>query len=309
MAKSCCLTFCHSNKARNENLSFYMIPNEATEPHRRTLWLQAIQREDVNGKLWHPKSDYHFVCSKHFVEEADQRSGKACAKLSLTRYARKQKREENKAIRPPKKQFQPEKNNNVIPGTSVPPGKSFEITETVTSLDEEAPICDKKYSTGESVPAEVDNLTNDDDKEGKKNDCPTEARKEDNDFLQNTTIGALLHSSSVQGDDKKCKMLTGLSWGTFEVLYDFMKQHIKPCSSSQPKVPMKEQLFITLIKLQQNPSLDLICHLIGVARSTFFDIFSKWLNLLYAKISFLLHWPDREVMFRAVPPLFRARYP
>ncbi len=45
-----------------------MIPNEATEPHRRTLWLQAIRREDVNGKLWEPKSDYHYVCSEHFIE-------------------------------------------------------------------------------------------------------------------------------------------------------------------------------------------------------------------------------------------------
>ncbi len=118
-----------------------------------------------------------------------------------------------------------------------------------------------------------------------------------------------LHSSAVQGNDTKCRIFTALSWSTFEVLYDYMYPHIKPCSSSQSKIAVKEQLFITLVKLRQNLSVDLIIHLLGIARSTFVEIFSKWLNLLYLKIGFLVHWPDREVIFQTVPPVFKDKYP
>ena len=67
MPKSCCVTNCCVNKKKNPELSFYLIPSEATEPERRMLWIQAVRREDVNGKLWQPKSEYHYVCSKHFI--------------------------------------------------------------------------------------------------------------------------------------------------------------------------------------------------------------------------------------------------
>ena len=59
---------CTTNKLKNPDLSFYLLPSEATEPERRLLLLQAIRREDKDGKLWSPASDYHYVCSRHFIE-------------------------------------------------------------------------------------------------------------------------------------------------------------------------------------------------------------------------------------------------
>ncbi|XP_029942121.1 zinc finger protein 37-like isoform X2 [Salarias fasciatus] len=80
MVKSCCVVGCTNNKSKNPTLSFYMIPSECTEPERRQLWLQAINRKatsksenrltPLHNNLWHPRSDYTYVCSAHFISGA-----------------------------------------------------------------------------------------------------------------------------------------------------------------------------------------------------------------------------------------------
>ncbi|KAI4805790.1 hypothetical protein KUCAC02_010387, partial [Chaenocephalus aceratus] len=67
MPRSCCVPFCTTNKLKNQNLKFYILPNGSTEPRRRTWWLQAIRREDEFGHLWDPKSKHVYVCSQHFI--------------------------------------------------------------------------------------------------------------------------------------------------------------------------------------------------------------------------------------------------
>ncbi|XP_034083528.1 uncharacterized protein LOC117553618 isoform X2 [Gymnodraco acuticeps] len=69
MPRSCSVPFCTTNKLKNPNLKFYILPNGSTEPRRRTRWLQAIRREDEFGHLWDPKSKHVYVCSQHFITE------------------------------------------------------------------------------------------------------------------------------------------------------------------------------------------------------------------------------------------------
>ena len=57
--KATATTFCTVNKLQSADVSFHLLPNEATEPERRVLWLQVIRREGKDGKLWsrdHPYS-------------------------------------------------------------------------------------------------------------------------------------------------------------------------------------------------------------------------------------------------------------
>lgn len=129
------------------------------------------------------------------------------------------------------------------------------------------------------------------------------------DDLRNNHLGKSLKANSVTGNDAKCKQLTGLSWQTFEALYEYLKPAVPYSFELQGKLPVKDQLFVTLVKLRQNPTIDLLAHILGIARSTFVEMFAKWLNILHAKIGFLVHWPDREVMFKTVPPHFKAKYP
>lgn len=67
MPKSCAFALCINNKESCPHLSFYLIPNETTEPDRRINWLQLIRRDGGKDRLWNPRSDYHYVCSNHFI--------------------------------------------------------------------------------------------------------------------------------------------------------------------------------------------------------------------------------------------------
>ncbi|KAJ4924009.1 hypothetical protein JOQ06_000251 [Pogonophryne albipinna] len=67
MPRSCCVPLCTTNKLKNPNLNFYILPNGSAEPRRRTRWLQAIRQEDEFGHLWDPKSKHVYVCSQHFI--------------------------------------------------------------------------------------------------------------------------------------------------------------------------------------------------------------------------------------------------
>nr|XP_033933843.1 THAP domain-containing protein 7-like [Pseudochaenichthys georgianus] len=67
MPRSCCVPFSTTNKLKNPNQKFNILPNGSTEPRRRTRWLQAIRREDEFGHLWDPKSKHVYVCSQHFI--------------------------------------------------------------------------------------------------------------------------------------------------------------------------------------------------------------------------------------------------
>ena len=71
MGRHCCVTYCTNNSAKTTGISYYQIP---TNPEKRLKWCKAINRvattadgRVIPGKLWVPKSDYHYVCSQHFI--------------------------------------------------------------------------------------------------------------------------------------------------------------------------------------------------------------------------------------------------
>lgn len=43
--------------------------------------------------------------------------------------------------------------------------------------------------------------------------------------------------------------------------------------------------------------------------STLIGYFWKWIDILHAKIGFMVHWPDREAVFEAVPLVFKEKFP
>ena len=115
-----------------------------------------------------------------------------------------------------------------------------------------------------------------------------------------------LKAESVRGDDAMCKELTGLSWTTFQCLCNYMMPFDV---SSKTTLSKDDQLFIVLLKLRQNPSTSLLSHTLKIGQSTIRDMFSKWINLLYSKIKFMIHWPDRECIHTTTPPAIQALFP
>ena len=65
MPKNCCVVGCTNNSVKRNDLSFYLIPSEATEPQRREKWLQAIGRGVYSrqGHYW-PKARFGWHWNK-----------------------------------------------------------------------------------------------------------------------------------------------------------------------------------------------------------------------------------------------------
>ena len=113
--------------------------------------------------------------------------------------------------------------------------------------------------------------------------------------------------NTVRENDTKCKLMTGLSWTVFDTPHQYLAQFVKVQKTS--KLSTQDQLFITLVKLRQNPSTDMMCGIFDLANCTVLDVFSRWLDLMYAKISFLIKWPDRECIRCTVPAEIIFKYP
>lgn len=71
MPKGCCVAGCTANSVKNKGLKFHVVPLSGP---RREEWLKAIGRCDVSPdgivnleKLWEPKSNYTYVCGRHFI--------------------------------------------------------------------------------------------------------------------------------------------------------------------------------------------------------------------------------------------------
>lgn len=151
-----------------------------------------------------------------------------------------------------------------------------------------------------SIAIEVANLRRERDEARRERD---EARRE----LQNWSKERLsVHA--IKGNDSACRAMTGLSWSVFDCLHRYLVQFIK----SSPKgfrLSTQDQLFLCLLKLRQNPSIALLSQILHKPEPTVRHIFQRWLNLLYAKITFLIHWPDRECITQTIPPVMKANFP
>jgi hypothetical protein len=47
----------------------------------------------------------------------------------------------------------------------------------------------------------------------------------------------------------------------------------------------------------------------GQAQSTVNDVFWRWINLMTAKLRFLVHLPDHETIQGTLPSVFKSKFP
>lgn len=100
-----------------------------------------------------------------------------------------------------------------------------------------------------------------------------------------------------------------MGWEEFKKLFAFLVEFVNVHGNSLKTVSLEEQLFLTLIKFRQNPAFEFLADIFNIGKTTAWDIFWKWADLLYIKISFLVKYPDRENIYRIIPPVFKKRYP
>ena len=131
-------------------------------------------------------------------------------------------------------------------------------------------------------------------------------REERDNALTKLKEGQLLNN--VLADKSTCKLYTGLSPGVFQCLFDYMDQFVP--HSHNKVLSNKEELLLTLIKFRQNPGFEFLGGMFRkTPKSTTWDIFWRWTDLLYSKIKFMIKWPDRENIFHTIPPAFKSKYP
>lgn len=115
-----------------------------------------------------------------------------------------------------------------------------------------------------------------------------------------------MSSESVANDNVKTEMMTGISWPKFLQLYLFLSTFL---SHRRDALPLKEQLFLTLVKLRQGVPFGFLAHVRGIPRQTTIDYFWKWIDLMHAKLGFMVKWPERDNLHTIIPPIFKEKFP
>lgn len=127
--------------------------------------------------------------------------------------------------------------------------------------------------------------------------------------LKDSLLASNLPSKSVENDDKKCTLMTGLSWCVFMQVFLFLKTFITARGINKDSLPLQEQFFMILVKLRQGLTFEFIATVKGVKKTTAIGYFWKWLDLMHAKLRFPVKFQDREYIFQTIPPVFKNKFP
>ena len=68
------------------------------------------------------------------------------------------------------------------------------------------------------------------------------------------------------------------------------------------------EFLITLMKLRLHADEQDLAYRFGVSQSTVSRCIDKWFDILYTKLSFLIHWPECEQLMKTMPSDFRAHF-
>ena len=107
------------------------------------------------------------------------------------------------------------------------------------------------------------------------------------------------------GAPEKACFYTGLpSVEILDVVFELVEQHM----TSSVKLTRYNQMLLCLIRLRMNYLFKDIAYQLRISLSTVQRSFHATLDVLYAKLAFLIRWPDREQLRKTMPMCFRAGY-
>ena len=115
------------------------------------------------------------------------------------------------------------------------------------------------------------------------------------------------NEEDLKSDEKLLRFYTGIS--SFTVLMSVFNLVAAAVPESPLSKLTKFQSFtLTLMKLRLNiANLDLAFRF-GVCATTIGRTFSKWIEAMNIRLSFLVSWPDRESLQKTMPICFRTNY-
>ena len=72
--------------------------------------------------------------------------------------------------------------------------------------------------------------------------------------------------------------------------------------------PLREQLFVTLMRLRRGLEEEVLADMLHVSQSTISRLLSTWISFLYLRLTSIPIWPTPEAVKRHLPPAFKSSY-
>ncbi|XP_074550450.1 uncharacterized protein LOC141808040 [Halichoeres trimaculatus] len=289
-------------RPKGKDIGFYRIPlwkkhsssrvSEVTK-RRRMAWIAAIRRPNIT---FQNTPAHMLVCSKHFHKgkpayemlECDPdwaptlNLGHAEVKAATTeRFERLCERARSKQL------------------PTVPNGTGPE-TE-----DNEAPFHGAANMTATAVEMEPEQIIQHHNEEQQVCKlCSLRLKEitrlqEENRQLKEELSKRNLDEDFLKDNDSKVKFYIGLP--TFALLMGVLMQIRPSLPNTDRKISHFQMLLLTLMRLRLNLPPEHIAHLFGTSRTTVSTLFNNTINVLYAHLSPLVHWPLRHCIQASMP--------
>lgn len=98
---------------------------------------------------------------------------------------------------------------------------------------------------------------------------------------------------------------TGLCSDTFDKLFAFCCGVVK---AELTKLTLRDELILTLMKLRLNLLNEDIGYRFGIHKTSVSKIFHKWLHILYVKLKDFIAWPERSIVRKTLPAIFKPHF-
>ena len=123
----------------------------------------------------------------------------------------------------------------------------------------------------------------------------------------NTLADRVITQQSLMDDDKKVLYYTGLpSYCVLQAVFSLAVKGLP--DSCDSGIGNFNQFLITMMKLRLDAGEQDLAFRFGVSQSTVSRSISKWVDILFTKLSFLIHWPERDQLMKTMPADFREHF-
>ena len=130
--------------------------------------------------------------------------------------------------------------------------------------------------------------------------------------LSKTIEGAKL-INIIRENNKMTKFYTGLhTWSLFMTIFKLCEPaaaKLSKQSLNQCKLTLQEQFLLTLMRLRLNLNFEDLGYRFGIHQSTVTRYFSKWIDVMYVRLSTnFMVWPARDELRLTMPMFFRKHF-
>ena len=108
-------------------------------------------------------------------------------------------------------------------------------------------------------------------------------------------------------NDEKTQFYTGLP--NFLILmhvFNFAHSYVK--STSRNVLTQFQELVLVLMRIKLSLPLQDLAYRFDISVSTASRIFDRWMDVLYTRLNFLIHWRDRDELRKTMPSIFQQNF-